>query len=467
MGPKQNKPVLDLAESVEESGDGLIYTYKLRKNVKFHNGRQMTADDIIYSYNRIMNPKTAASAAVFVKAIKGSTDVQAGKADSIAGLKKIDDFTFSIELEHAMDIGYQLYKIEAAIVPKEEIEANENAYGTNPVGCGPFRFVKWVRGSEIILEKFSDYYEPGKPYIDRLVYKIMPEGSARDLSFRAKELDANLVGSAQYDVYQADADISKHMIEVAEMFTRLIGFNPEYEPLADKRVRQAFNHAINAELIIKKLLKNKAYMATSFLPTSSPAFDPDLEAYEYNVETAKKLMAQAGYEDGFTLEVVGTNSESYGVRVVEAIIPFLKKINVVVKPQQLEVAMLAQRLKEGKYQAFIWSLESGPDPLASITRFHSKTLPSSGNYVRYNNPEFDRYVDLARQSRDLATKIDHIKKADAVLLEDAPIWFFNYNKAIIAHQPWVHGINAVATDMMYQDFTNLWIDETSPRASAR
>ncbi len=86
--PSQNKPVLDLAESVEESGDGLIYTYKLRKNVKFHNGRQMTADDIIYSYNRIMNPKTAASAAVFVKAIKGSTDVQAGKADSIAGLKK-------------------------------------------------------------------------------------------------------------------------------------------------------------------------------------------------------------------------------------------------------------------------------------------------------------------------------------------------------------------------------------------
>ena len=103
-----------------------------------------------------------------------------------------------------LDPGYQLYKIETAIVPKEEIQARGDAFGTHPVGCGPFKFVKWVKGSEIILEKFDGYFEPGKPYIDKLVYKIMPEGSARDMAFRAKELDANLVGGAQYPVYQQD-----------------------------------------------------------------------------------------------------------------------------------------------------------------------------------------------------------------------------------------------------------------------
>ncbi len=464
---EKSLPVLDLATSVEKSADGLTYTYKLRENVKFHNGRGLTADDIIYSYNRIMNPKTASSAALYVMPIKGAADVQAGKTDTIAGLKKIDDYTLSIELENAMDIGYLLFKIETAILPREEIEAKGDTFGTAPVGCGPFKFVKWVKGSEIVLEKFPEYYEEGKPYLDKVVYKIMEEGSARDLAFRADELDANLVGSDQYPVYQADPELSKNMIEVAEMYTRLIGFNPAYKPFADKRVRQAFNLAINSDLIIEKLVKNKAFPATSFLPTSSPAFDPALKGYEYDVEKAEKLMAEAGYADGFTVEVIGSNSGSYGVRIVEALIPFLKKINVTVKPQQLEDGMLAQRLNDGDYQAFIWSLESGPDPLAVLSRFDSRTLPTAGNYVRYNSPEFDKYLDMARSASDSAERTEYLKKADAVMLEDAPIWFFNYNKAIIAYKPWVHGIQAVATEMMFQDFTNLWVDDTSPRATAK
>ncbi len=463
----QNRPVLELGTSEEISQDSLTHTIKLRQNVKFHNGRTMTADDIIYSYNRIMDPKTASSGAVFVKNIKGAADVQDGKADTISGIKKIDDFTLEITLEHAIDLAYQLYKIETAIVPKEEVETRGDGFGTHPVGCGPFKFVKWVKGSEIILEKFDGYYEEGKPYIDKLVYKIMPEGAARDMAFRAKELDANLVGAAQYDVYRKDPEISGNMIEVAEMFTRHIGFNQQYKPLADKRVRQAINHALNSELIIKKLIKNKAFLATSFLPMSSPAFDSTLAPYEYNVEKAKALMAEAGYADGFDLEVIGTNSQSYGVRVVEAIIPFLKKIGIRVKAQQLEGGMLSQRLKKGDYQAYIWSLESGPDPLASMARFHSKTLPTSGNYIAYNNPNFDEFIDKARQISDPVIRTELVKAADRFFHDDAPLWFFNYNKAIIAFQPWVHGVEAVAIEMMLQDFTNLWLEDSSPRATAK
>ncbi len=463
----QNKPILSLATDVKVSEDGLVYTFKLRDDVKFHNGRRMTADDVIYSYNRIMDPKLASSAALYVKGIKGAADVQAGNADTISGLKKIDDFTLEITLEHPIDLGYQLYKIETAIVPKEVVAAKGDAFGTAPVGCGPFKFVKWVKGSEIVLEKFEDYFEPGKPYIDKLVYKIMPEGSARDMAFRAKELDANLVGGAQYAVYQKDPKISKHMIEVAEMYTRHMGFNLNYKPLADKRVRQAINHALNAELIIKKLIKNKAFKATSFLPTSSPGFDPELAPYDYNLEKAKALMAEAGYKDGFDLEVIGTNSQAYGVRVVEAIIPFLKKINIRVTPQQLEGGNLSQRLQNGDYQAYIWSIESGPDPLAAMERFHSTTRPSSGNYMAYASPAFDTLIDQAKLTRDPAKRLALVKASDRLFHEDAPMWFFNYNKAIIAYQPWVHGVEAVAIEMMLQDFTSLWLDASSPRATVK
>jgi len=462
----QNKPVPDLATEIKTTDGGSTYTVKLRKNIKFHNGRGVTVDDIIYSYNRIMDPKMASSAAAYVKPIKGAADVQAGKSNSISGLKKIDDYTLKIEMENPTSLGYLLYKIETAIIPKEAVASKGEGFGSSPVGCGPFKFSKWVKGSEIVLEKFDGFYEEGKPYLDKLVYKIMPEGSARDMAFRAKELDANLLGGAQYEVYQRDPELSKNMVEVAEMYTRLVGFNMNYKPFSDKRVRQAFNYALNSELIIKKLLKNKAFRATSFLPTTSPAFDPKLAPYEYNVEKAKKLMAEAGYADGFDLEIIGTNSQAYGVRVVEAMIPFLKKINIRVKPQQLEGGMLSQRLQKGNYQAFIWSLESGPDPLVALNRFYSKTLPTSGNYVAYKNPEFDKFLDQARKANG-QQKLAYLTKADAFLHEEAPIWFFNYNKAIIAYQPWVHGIEPVAIEMMLQDFTNLWIDESSPRANAK
>ena len=460
-----NLPVLDLATAVTPSADGLVYTYTLRKDVKFHNGRTLIADDIIYSYNRIMKPETASSGAMYIKGVKGAAAVQDGSAKAISGLKKIDDFTLEITLDHVTEPGYLFYKAETSIVPKEEVDARGNGFGTHPVGCGPFKFVKWVKGSEIVLEKFDGYFEAGKPYLDRVIYKIMPEGSARDMAFRAKELDANLVGSAQYAVYQQDPEIQNNMIEVAEMYTRHIGFNPHYKPFTDKRVRQAFNQALNSELIIKKLLKGKAFKATSFLPSSSPAFDPDLAPYEYNLAKARALMKEAGYENGFTVEIIGTNSQSYGVRVVEAIIPFLKKINIKVVPQQLEGGMLAQRLKKGDYQAYIWSIESGPNPLAAATRFDSKTLPSSGNYIQYNNAQYDKLLGMARATMDPVERMSYVKAADAVLHEDAPIWFFNYNKAIIAYQPWVHGIEPVAPEMMFQDFTNLWIEASSPRAN--
>jgi peptide/nickel transport system substrate-binding protein len=349
------------------------------------------------------------------------------------------------------------------------VEKKGDAFGTDPVGLGPFKFVKWVKGSEIVVVKNPDYYEKGKPYLDKVVYKIMPEGAARDVAFRAKELDATVVGSAQYPTYKADPQISKNMVEVAELFTRIIGFNPNYEPFKNKQVRQAINYAIDSKLIINRLLMDKAYPAVGYLPSTSPAFDSKAKGYEYNVEKARALMKQAGYEKGFTFECLGTNNESWGVPVIEALMPFLKQINVTVKPQQLEGAALAPRMQKLDYEAFIWSLSSGAggDSLQALARFESTNPPTAGNTIAYNNPEFDKLLDAARKERDLNKRNEILRKADALFRDDAPVWFFNYNKAVVAHQPWVHGIKPVAIEMMYQDLTDLWIDDTSPRAKEK
>lgn len=465
------KPMLELADAVDVSKDGLVYTYHLKKNVKFHNGRLMTADDIIYSYERIMDPKVVYGATHFVSIIKGAREKGDGQAEKISGLKKIDDFTLQITLKNPLDPGFMLWTPEVAIVPREEVERTDVNFASNPVGCGPFKFVKWVKGSEVVLEKFQDYYVPGHPYLDKLVYKIMGESATRNIAFKARELDATVISASQYKEFKNNPQLSKNLLEVAEMFTRAFVFNRDYtlpdgrKPLADKRVRQAINYAIDSKLIIDRFQKGKAYPCVGFLPPTSVAFDHNAKGYEYNLEKAKALMKEAGYADGFPLEVLGTANSSYGNPVTEVTIPFLKKINIDVKPLTLEEASKHARQRAGKFQTTIASMDSGPDPLHSLWRFHSSTPRSGRNTPGYNNPEFDRILEEAAKIAGYPPeKIKLLQKADAIFKEDAPIWFFNYNKAIIAYHPWVNGLQPVAVELMYQDFANVWVDETSPRA---
>jgi peptide/nickel transport system substrate-binding protein len=133
----------------------------------------------------------------------------------------------------------------------------------------------------------------------------------------------------------------------------------------------------------------------------------------------------------------------------------------------MEGAALAERARKGDYQAVIWSLESGADPLQTLRRFDSRNSRTAGNYFLYNNPEFDKLLDAAAQERDEAKKMTLLRKADAIFLDDAPIWFFNYNKAVIAFHPWVHGVKPVAVEMMYQDLADVWVEGSSPRASEK
>ena len=468
---KTNTPKLELADSVDISEDGLLYTFHLKKNVKFHNGRNLVADDIIFTYNRMADPENAFGSALYLKAIEGAQEVSDGKAKTISGLKKIDDNTLQITLVRPVNLAYALFPINAGIVPPEAFGNADKPFSSNPVGLGPFKFVKWVKASEIVLERFEDYYEEGLPYLDKIVYKIMGDSAARDIAFRAKELDANLLYSSQYAAMKDDPEFNTRLVEVAEMYTRMIAFNQEYtladgrKPFTDKRVRKAFNYAIDKGLIIEKHQKGKAYPAKSFLASTTPGYDPDAPGYDYDPEKAKQLMEEAGYGDGFPLEVVGTSSSSYGTGVVEVIIPYLKKIGINVKPVTLEGAAKYKRQLSGEFQAIIGSLNSGPDPITALWRFHMTNDRSTRNTPNFKNQAFSDALDAAAaELKDPAKRLEHVKKANYILWDEAPLWFFNYNKAIIAYHPWVHGIMGVGPEMMFQDFTEVWVDESSPRA---
>ena len=455
------KLVLELAKSVDVSPDGLTYTYKLRDDAYFHNGRKMTADDVIYSYTRLMDGSKGYPGARYARIIKGAVEVEKGEAKEISGLKKIDDSTLQMTITDRVDPGYYFFAGTTAILPKEEVEKGN--FASNPVGLGPFKFKEHIPGSRVVAERFDKFYKPGKPYLDRLDVLIMAEAAARDVAFRNKEIDTSILGPAQYVAYRADPQLSKGILEVAEMFTRSMHMNlANAKPFQDKRVRQAFNYAINSDLIINRLVKDKAYRATSWLPPSSASFDKTMKPYPYDPEKAKKLLAEAGYPNGFEFEWTTSQNESWGLPIVEAVIPMLARVGIKAKPKLVEVTVLTELLMKGDHQALIASSLTGPDSLATLRCYYSKTPRTACNYTGFNNPEFDKLLDAAAQEGDMAKRDEILKKANNLLYDEAPVWFFNYNKAVLAYQPWVHGLQANPTEITHQYPEDLWVDASSP-----
>lgn len=462
----EKKPVLELADNVEISPDGLTYTFDIKKNVKFHNGRKMTVDDIVWSFNRIATLKPAGQGSRHMADIKGMAECKEGKATSLSGVTKLGDYKLKIELAARVDLAYSLYQQSTCVLPKEEVARKD--FTSKPTGLGPFKFVKWVKGSEAIIEKNQDYYKSGMPYLDKVVYKIMTEGAARDLAFRAKELDGTLVGADQYLQYLKDPNIAPYMIEVAEMYTRHMGFNRTFKPFSDVRVRRAINYAINSDLIIKKFVKGKAFPGIGWLPITSQAFDPKMEGYPYNLEKAKALMKEAGYEKGFTVKVMAVNNKSYGTGIVQAFLPMLKKIGINVIIEQVESAVITEKVYTSMgYEAYMSSFTSGPNDYKILYRWYSKNPHAAGNYFEYNNPEYDAILDKALVEMDPGKKLKLLQQAHQMFVDDAPVWFFNYNKAIIAGQKWTHGFRPEPIEHMYQNMEHVWVDASSPRANKK
>jgi peptide/nickel transport system substrate-binding protein len=241
-----------------------------------------------------------------------------------------------------------------------------------------------------------------------------------------------------------------------------MGMNTEFKPFADKRVRQAINHAIDTDLIVKRLVKDKAYRAVSWLPSTAIPFDKTRKPYAFDPEKSKKLLEEAGYKDGFEFEWWTSQNESWGLPIVEAVIPMLAKVGIKVKVKQMETAVLIDSMRKGETQAYIISSQTGPDPAAALKCFHSATPLAACNYNRFKNPEFDKLLDEAGQLSDVAKINELLKKADGILYEEAPVWFFNYNKAVMAHQPWVKGLQANATELTHQYPEYIWVTEASP-----
>lgn len=424
---------LDLAESYSLSEDGTTYTFKLREGVKFHNGRPVTAADVKYSLERTSNPATKSPGAGFFSPIKGFDEMSKGEASTLSGIKVIDDHTLSIELYapnatflHVMGLNF------ASVVPKEVVEEFGEDFGKNPVGTGAYSLADWTLGQRLVFEKNPDYFREGVPYIDSITFEVGQDPLVALQRLERDEVDVagDGIPPAKFLQFKKDPRFKDLMVTGDQLHTGYLTLNVTLPPLDKLEVRQAINMAINKDRIVR-IINGRATPANQPLPPAMPGYEENYEGYPFDPEAAKKLLAKAGFADGFETELFVMNTDPQP-RIAQAMQQDLANIGITATIKSLAQANVIAAGGVQDQAPMVWSggmawIADFPDP----SNFWGPILgcdgavPGGWNWAWYCNEELDA----------MGAKADAMADSDLQQAR-AELWGKVYTQAM-ADAPWV------------------------------
>ncbi|RMF84824.1 MAG: ABC transporter substrate-binding protein [Nitrospinota bacterium] len=460
-----------IAEFWEASPDGLTWTFYLRKGVTFHNGRPVTADDFVYSFTRILDPALQSPVAEFFMNIDGAEEFHKGKAPVVKGLKALDPYTLQVTLQEPYAPFLSVLAMaNAKVVPREEVEKPGAEFATHPVGSGPFRFVRWDQNREIVLQAYPDYYE-GRPFLDQIIFKIGKKDLDNFTDFLHGTLEEAKVPASKRAEVRTDPRYRDYLhIRRPILHLLYIGFNTRKEPFTNPKVRQAFNYAVNKEVIVREIRKRGDIVAHAILPPI-PGYSIDPEGYYYySPERARQLLAEAGYPGGKGLPVIDiwTNSKEETTRKeMEAYQKYLADIGVTLEIHRApNWPTFKKMLQAGKPSMFrlAWYADI-PDPdnfFFPLLYSQSKT-----NRTFYHNPQVDRLLQEARQETDFLQRIAIYRKVEKLAMEDAP-WISQHHKVFeYLYQPYVRGIEVNSLGTHYIPMKKIWLKRPGAQQAQR
>lgn len=392
----------DLVEEYEMVDD-TTYHFKIKEGVKFHDGSELTTSDVKFTLERAKTMSSTISSASHIEEIIIDNDYE---------------FTLKLTAPYPA-ILYVLGNMNFSIVSEEAVTAAGDNYGAEPIGSGPFKFVEWEPNDHWTIERFDDYVE-GPALARKIICRVIPEAGNRCITLETGEADIALRLS---EVDVPNVENNKDLVAYAEVGASIefIGLNCESEYFDDVRVRQAVNYAVNKQEIVDTVLEGRGEIANTYCGKTIPGYNPDQEPYPYDVEKAKELMKEAGYEDGFEVSIV-INGDVRN-RTAQILQAQLAEIGITLDINQMEWGAYLDALKTGEIDMYIlgWS-NSTIDPDRSFaTLFPSDQCGYDGNnYTFFKNEEVDKLIADAAVETNHEERMAMYQELQAVLMENAP-----------------------------------------------
>jgi peptide/nickel transport system substrate-binding protein/oligopeptide transport system substrate-binding protein len=450
MDPETLRVRPSIASSWTISEDRLRYVFSLRDDVRFHNGRGVTADDVRYSFERLLREETSSPRRFVLEPVAGATAFTEGKSDTIAGLEVIDERTVALRLSKpfAPFLG-MLTMAAAALVPREVYDDPDAGYLRAPVGCGPFRVTRWEQSNFIELRAFDEYFE-GRPQLDRVLVRIIENRESALQEYRAGGLDS-LDEAPGPDAGAVHAELQDEILRYPYIATGYIGFNTALPPFRDNAtLRKAFNYAVDKTYLWEVLMPGGNTPARGIIPPGIPGHDADLPGYPHDPERARRLLAEAGYPGGEGLPEVTlwVNTSEDNRRIAQQIQADLRVVGVALKIREVDWGSYLQAVTgtteqpgEAQMFRFGWFLDyPDADAILRLT-LHSANIGPLGNFFRYDNPEFDRLVDEALVLTDPDARAALYREAERMAVMEDAVWLFlNYFQSATLFKPHVRGI---------------------------
>ncbi|MBI4589007.1 MAG: peptide-binding protein [Candidatus Rokubacteria bacterium] len=451
---KELNLVPQLAESWELSPDCLTLTFRLRKDVKWHDGWLFTGGDVRFTYETMINPKTPTAYKEDFLAVK---DVEV-----------LDPFTVRITYPKPYATAVETWGMW--MLPRHLLAGyvqggflREAPQNRHPIGNGSYRFVEWKSGEKVVLVANPDHFE-GKPYLSRIVYRIIPSQATIFLELKTKGVDYAGLTAIQFKRqtdYRAFNKAYRKYQYPANAYTYL-GFNHKDLRFADRRVRQAFAHAINKQELIDGVVLGLARDATGPYKPGTWAYNPEVPGFRYDPARARQLLAEAGWidrdgdgmldKDGqpFAFTILTNQGNEERKKIAEIIQQRLREIGVAVEIRTLEWAsFIKDFVKKRRFEAIILGWGIGLDPDQYEVWHSSKTGPDELNHISYANPEVDRLLELGRASCRREERKRYYDRLQEVLAEDQPIIFLYFRDALPVVSSRVRGIEPSPNGIMY------------------
>ena len=453
--------VPDQASDWNISPDGKTYTFHLKPGVRFANGREVEAEDYVFSLERILDPKTGSAGQAYFTDIAGAKEFTTGEAAHVAGLRAPDPRTLVIELaKPSFTFRYMLTMMFASALPREVVRQYGADFRYHLIGSGPYQVTDWRRDVRWRFER-NPHYSGTDGCVNAVEIMFGGDVSLRVMMVERGEIDRTKADAVSALRHGRDPRLRSWLHRVTSVNTGYLFLNTEMKPFDDRRVRQAMNHAIDKRRLMK-LAGGVAVAADGIVPPSMPWTNPGLPSYEYSPEKARALLREAGLPNGFKTGLWFINTRTIDKRMAEGMQQELRAVGIEVELEGISQSAFEVKARSRRQVACgIWSWSQDyPDPsnfLDVLLSGDRITDQDCNNLAFYSNPEVNRRLALAGESFDPEERLRLFREAESLVMQDAPwVPLYHEQDPIICH-PRLHG--DVPDPVWGWRYENMWLAE--------